>query len=149
MILNQLAPANPEVTFVIVGGASERAIVEGYASLVPANVRLLGAVSDAARNEAYAAADIAINPMFTGSGTNIKMLDFLAAGLPTISTLHGARGISNRNEACFIMDDISRFTIGSSGYDMTHGCVPGLPLKAASSQRRCTIGGTSLRSLGS
>jgi FkbM family methyltransferase len=110
VILNQLAPANPEVTFVIVGGASDRAIVKGFASHVPSNVRLLGAVSDAARNEAYAAADIAINPMFTGSGTNIKMLDFLAAGLPTISTPLGARGIINRNDACFIVDSINRFS---------------------------------------
>ena len=110
VILNQLAPANPEVTFVIVGGASDRAIVEGFASHVPSNVKLLGAVSDAARNEAYAAADIAINPMFTGSGTNIKMLDFLAAGLPTISTPVGARGIINRNDACFIVDDINQFS---------------------------------------
>ena len=105
MILNQLAPANPEVTFVLVGGASDRAIVAGVAPHIPSNVRLLGNVSDAGRNEAYAAADMAINPMFTGSGTNIKMLDFLAAGLPTITTPVGARGIHNRNDACFIVDD--------------------------------------------
>ena len=109
MILNQLAPANPEVTFVLVGGASDRAIVAGVAPHIPGN-RLLGNVSDAGRNEAYAAADMAINPMFTGSGTNIKMLDFLAAGLPTITTPVGARGIHNRNQACFIVDDSSRFS---------------------------------------
>jgi FkbM family methyltransferase len=110
VILNQLAPANPEVTFVLVGGAGDRAMLEGLPSQVPANVRLLGAVSNAERNEAYAAADIAINPMFTGSGTNIKMLDFLAAGLPTITTPVGARGIINRNDACFIVDEIGRFS---------------------------------------
>ncbi len=53
---------------------------------------------------------MAINPMFTGSGTNIKMLDFLAAGLPTITTPVGARGIHNRDQACFIVDDSSRFS---------------------------------------
>jgi FkbM family methyltransferase len=110
MILQQLAPANPEVTFVLVGGVSERAIVEGVAPQIPSNVRLLGVVSDAERNEAYAAADMAINPMFTGSGTNIKMLDFLAAGLPTITTPIGARGIHNPNDACFIVDDSNRFS---------------------------------------
>ena len=109
VILNQLAPANPEVTFVIVGGAGDQALVQGFASTVPSNVRLLGAVGNAERNEAYAAADIAINPMFTGSGTNIKMLDFLAAGLPTITTPVGARGIINRNDACFVVDDLDRF----------------------------------------
>ena len=96
MIINQLAPANPEVTFVLVGGASDRSIVAGVAPDIPGNVRLLGIVNDAERNEAYAAADMAINPMFTGSGTNIKMFDFLAAGLPTLTTPVGARGIHNR-----------------------------------------------------
>ena len=38
---------------------------------------------------------MAINPMFGGSGTNIKMFDFMAAGLPTISTEIGARGIES------------------------------------------------------
>jgi glycosyltransferase involved in cell wall biosynthesis/GT2 family glycosyltransferase len=110
MILNQLASANPEVTFVLAGGVSDRAIVAGVASHISSNVRLLGVVSDAERNEAYAAADIAINPMSTGSGTNIKMLDFLAAGLPTITTPVGARGISNRNDACFIVAESNRFS---------------------------------------
>ena len=34
-----------------------------------------------------------INPMISGSGTNIKMFDFMAAGLPIITTDIGARGI--------------------------------------------------------
>lgn len=109
MILNQLAPANPDVTFIIVGGAGDRVVAEGFSPHTLPNVRLLGAVSDEERNAAYAAADIAINPMLTGSGTNIKMLDFLAAGLPTISTPVGARGITNRHDECFIVDDVSRF----------------------------------------
>jgi glycosyltransferase involved in cell wall biosynthesis len=36
--------------------------------------------------------------MFSGSGTNIKMFDFMAAGLPTLTTLIGARGITNHNQ---------------------------------------------------
>jgi len=31
--------------------------------------------------------------MFSGSGTNIKMLDYLSAGIPVVSTPVGARGI--------------------------------------------------------
>src|SRR5919108_2795226 len=110
VILDQLAPANPDITFVIVGGAGEAAIAEGCASDLPSNIKLFGVVSDEVRNQAYAAADIAINPMFTGFGTNIKMLDCLAAGLPTITTPVGARGIINRHDECFIVDDISRFS---------------------------------------
>jgi len=109
LIIDQLAPANPDVTFIIVGSVGERIAVEIDRSNRPSNVKLLGAVSDEVRNRAYAAADIAINPMFTGSGTNIKMLDFLAAGLPTVTTPIGARGINNRHAACFIVDDIGQF----------------------------------------
>ena len=38
-------------------------------------------------------ADIAINPMLNGSGTNLKMLDYMANGIPVISTKVGARGL--------------------------------------------------------
>jgi glycosyltransferase involved in cell wall biosynthesis/GT2 family glycosyltransferase len=110
VILNQLAPANPDITFVIVGGAGEAVLGESWAANLSTNIKLLGAVSDEVRSAAYAAADIAINPMFTGFGTNIKMLDFLAAGLPTITTPVGARGIINRHDECFIVDDISQFS---------------------------------------
>ena len=37
--------------------------------------------------------DLAINPVTTGSGTNLKMLDYMAAGVPVLSTPHGARGL--------------------------------------------------------
>lgn len=38
-------------------------------------------------------ADVAINPVTSGSGTNLKMLEYLACGLPTITTEFGARGL--------------------------------------------------------
>ncbi|MCL0104448.1 glycosyltransferase family 4 protein, partial [Dehalococcoidia bacterium] len=38
-------------------------------------------------------ADIAINPMMSGSGTNVKMLEYMAYGLPIITTSVGARGL--------------------------------------------------------
>jgi glycosyltransferase involved in cell wall biosynthesis len=41
----------------------------------------------------FDAADIAVNPMLTGSGSNLKQLEFMAMGLPTLATLIGARGI--------------------------------------------------------
>jgi glycosyltransferase involved in cell wall biosynthesis len=51
-------------------------------------------LSDAERNDWLRASDLAVNPMFAGSGTNIKMFDFMAAGLPIVSTDIGARGIA-------------------------------------------------------
>src|SRR5262249_14095684 len=109
-IVDRLAPANPEMTFLVVGGVSEDGEGPAVAGRGGANVKILGLVSDPERDEAYAAADVAINPMFTGSGINIKMLDFLAAGLPTISTPVGARGILNPGEASFIVGEASEFS---------------------------------------
>jgi glycosyltransferase involved in cell wall biosynthesis len=39
-----------------------------------------------------AAADVALNPVNLGSGSSVKMADYLAAGLPVVSTPIGARG---------------------------------------------------------
>ena len=47
------------------------------------------------------AADLAVNPMFVGSGTNIKMFDFMAAGLPIVTTDVGARGIQPESDRAF------------------------------------------------
>jgi glycosyltransferase involved in cell wall biosynthesis/GT2 family glycosyltransferase len=84
-----LAPALPEVRFVLAGGVCDS--LEGVR--LPPNLRLAGLISEDEKLAWLRAADIAINPMFSGSGTNIKMLDFMAAGLPILTTPTGARGI--------------------------------------------------------
>ena len=61
---------------------------------IPANVDLLGLVETEVRNDLLAAAHVALNPMRSGSGTNLKMLDYFAAGIPVISTPVGARGLA-------------------------------------------------------
>lgn len=82
-----LAAACPDVTFVIAGGVG--------AGLVAArpNVVVTGQLDDATRDAWYAAVDFAVNPMMAGSGTNIKMFDFMAMALPVVTTECGARGI--------------------------------------------------------
>ncbi len=42
----------------------------------------------------FLAADFGLNPIQLGSGTNVKMIEFLAARLPILSTPFGARGLS-------------------------------------------------------
>lgn len=101
-IIDTLADACKDVTFFIVGGVGSRLDPNGKA-----NVRVFGIVSDEDKKVIMAASDIAINPMFSGSGTNIKMFDYLAAGLPTISTPVGARGIIN--DGAFVVAGASEF----------------------------------------
>ena len=82
-----LANLLPDVTFVIVGGAGLGMTASRK------NVVVTGQLDEAAKSRWFHAADIGINPMFSGSGTNIKMFDFMAMGLPVVSTATGARGI--------------------------------------------------------
>lgn len=94
-IARQLAPACPDVFFVVVGGVG--AALAGEPAVD--NLMVTGRVDDARRDELLLAADIALNPMNAGSGTNIKMFDYMAAGLPVLTTEIGARGIGTRASA--------------------------------------------------
>jgi glycosyltransferase involved in cell wall biosynthesis len=101
-ICHELAPAFPDVTFAICGGVGGAIDREALARQGMGNVRVTGVIDDAARREYLGASDVALNPMFSGSGTNIKMFDFMAAGLPVISTPTGARGITLSGSALHV-----------------------------------------------
>ncbi len=73
------------------------------------NVLLLGQISDEEKVELYRSADVALNPMLGGSGTNIKMLDYMAAGLPVITTPIGARGLDLENYYSAMICEITEF----------------------------------------
>lgn len=95
VIIDKLALGLPEVTFVIAGGVGE-----GLRSPA-ANVKVTGTLGEDLKLRWLAAADLAVNPMLSGSGTNIKMFDFMAAGLPVLTTPVGARGIDGGAEPPF------------------------------------------------
>jgi len=88
-ILTRLAPAFPSALFVIAGGVSRGLTAEH----LPENVALVGRYSEDAKDLLLTAAHVALNPMFAGSGTNVKVLEYLAHGVPTITTTVGARGL--------------------------------------------------------
>jgi glycosyltransferase involved in cell wall biosynthesis len=95
-IATRLARALPDVTFVIAGGVSEAV------SARQKNLVCTGRLDEADKLNWLRASNIAVNPMFSGSGTNIKMFDFMALGLPTVVTDIGARGIEEGASACFV-----------------------------------------------
>jgi glycosyltransferase involved in cell wall biosynthesis/GT2 family glycosyltransferase len=99
-IAGVLAPALPHTLFVVAGGVGE-----SLANRVkPLNLHVTGYIGDDERQRWLHAADVAVNPMFGGSGTNIKMLDYMAAGLPVVTTPMGARGIDVSEEAFAVAD---------------------------------------------
>ena len=101
-IIKTLSKQCPEITFLIVGGVGTSIGLKDRD-----NIKIFGLVSDEDKDKIFAASDIAINPILHGSGTNIKMFDYLAAGIPTISTPVGARGIENNGS--FIVCDLANF----------------------------------------
>jgi glycosyltransferase involved in cell wall biosynthesis len=101
----EFADAMPSVVFLIVGSAGLKFQNE---KLLP-NIRILGVVDEAEKRALLGAADLAINPMTSGSGSNLKMLDYFAAGLPVLSTPFGARGIDVKAGAHYLESEIGNF----------------------------------------
>ena len=85
----QLALQLPNVHFVLAGAHSESLRVGRRLR----NVSLLGSISEDYLNLLLAGCDLALNPMDGGSGSNLKLLSYLTAGLPVVSTPVGSRGI--------------------------------------------------------
>lgn len=56
------------------------------------NVGLVGVVSDAEKAMWLDVAEFGLNPVASGSGTNLKLVEYAAAGLLVIGTPFGARG---------------------------------------------------------
>lgn len=96
-IIHHLADECPEIEFIIVGGCCNP-----FFNNRKSNVKLLGRVQHKQKLKLFANADIAINPMFSGAGVNLKTLEFLSAGLPLFSTHFGIRGLNLNNNEHYI-----------------------------------------------
>jgi glycosyltransferase involved in cell wall biosynthesis len=78
------------VTFAVVGSVGT-----WFSDVRSPNVVVTGFVPDVLPY--YRAADVLVNPMTTGGGTNLKQLEYLASGVPSVTTAFGARGIAIRD----------------------------------------------------
>lgn len=85
-IAGELARQVPEVDFDIIGSC----LAPGS---YPANVHRHGRVAEETKERLLGSATLALNPMTGGSGSNVKVLDYFAHGLPVLSTEFGMRGI--------------------------------------------------------
>lgn len=101
-LANEIAPLVPEVQFNILGTC----LPEGK---YPANVIRHGRVSEELKEELLGNSHLALNPMSTGSGSNIKVLEYLARGLPVLSTDFGVRGLSGREDEHFLISSLELF----------------------------------------
>ncbi len=88
-VVLRVADELPDVLFVLIGGHSD--LLGGV--VTSANVLVRGKVPTAELTLLLSACDVALNPMLSGSGTNVKALDYLAAGAPVVATPTGMRGL--------------------------------------------------------
>lgn len=87
-IVSQLANQCRNIDFIIAGQCSS-----GFSNLRNRKIKFLGEVDEKQKLQLFSEVDIAINPAFFGTGTKIKTLEFLSAGIPLISTDVGVKGI--------------------------------------------------------
>jgi len=95
----EIARTHPDMRFTIVG----RNPAPEVCSLSSDRVRVTGTVDDV--RPYYASAVAVIAPIRSGSGTRLKILEAMAAGVPVVSTRLGAEGISVEDDVHLLLAD--------------------------------------------
>jgi glycosyltransferase involved in cell wall biosynthesis len=101
----KFAPEMTEVKFIIMGGQC----LAFKDRIPPSNVAFAGIVDEKLKRHIYSIADLAINPMVNGSGTNLKIAEYMANGVPVVSTEVGGRGYNTNHGKQIIIADIKHF----------------------------------------
>lgn len=92
-VVFQIAERCPDVKFLLIGSQCQYF----RDRKLPQNVAMMGLVSEEVKARVFSAVDFALNPIYSGSGTNLKMFDYMAGGLPVITTRFGTRGIKEKD----------------------------------------------------
>jgi len=91
-----------DVKFLVVGKRREKT---GLPSLT-----FTGFVDDL--SDLLSISDVAVAPLFRGSGTRLKILEYFSCGLPVVSTSIGAEGLDIKDGvSIFIEDDLESFAL--------------------------------------
>jgi glycosyltransferase involved in cell wall biosynthesis len=101
-----LHPANTEAFDIIKQYIGPRLVCEdpriviivwgtGFPKFDSQNIRSLGFVEDPSK--VIPVADLAIVPLLSGTGTKLKIMDYMAMGIPVLTTEKGAEGIDATN----------------------------------------------------
>jgi sugar transferase (PEP-CTERM/EpsH1 system associated) len=95
----EIAEMHPELQFIIVGRHPSREVRE----LASDRIRVTGTVEDV--RPLYASAAAVVVPLRVGSGTRLKILEAMAAGVPVVSTRLGAEGIDAIHDVHLLLAD--------------------------------------------
>ena len=95
-VLSQL---DPHVHLLLVGDCGQAAAEE---PALAGRTHRPGRLGDL--RPAFAAADVAVNPVATGSGSNLKLAEYLASGLPVVTTAVGLRGFEGHTSGVMVAE---------------------------------------------
>jgi len=99
-LILELAARRTDWLFILAGShTSEFARTE-----VPANVHMIAIFAEPLLWPLLAGADVALNPMQSGGGSNLKLFDYLAVGTTVVTTEIGARGLPNPAEYTIVAE---------------------------------------------
>ncbi len=112
VLLNDIMPKVlekvPDTLFVFIGRNPPLWLMKSNKQI---NALVLGRVKDP--RPYIAGADVAIAPIYYGSGTRLKILEYLALGKPVVSTSKGMEGLELKNgEHLLIKDKPAEFAEG-------------------------------------
>jgi glycosyltransferase involved in cell wall biosynthesis len=105
-IITRLSKQCPSLKFIVAGTCCNK-----YSHLKIKNVAFLGEIDDEEKKRLFSTVDIAINPAFFGTGTKIKTLEFLSAGIPLISTNVGVNGMRLTKDVHYINASSRNFAL--------------------------------------
>lgn len=108
IIVSRIAPSVlsqiSNVKFLMVGRVKPELLTSS------SDVIFTGVVENVA--EFLGASDIALAPLFQGSGTRLKLLEYFSCGLPVVSTSIGAEGLDVENGVNILIEDsMDKFAI--------------------------------------
>ena len=103
-IIESLSPKMPDLIFALVGS-----ICEALSPRCASNVIQFGRLDDATKDVVVELAAVALNPMLSGSGSNLKLAEYFSKSRPTITTPFGSRGYAITNEHDAIICPLEQF----------------------------------------
>jgi polysaccharide biosynthesis protein PslH len=105
----EIARTHPSLQFMIVG----RDPAPDVRALASDRIHITGTVDDV--RPFYGSAVAVVVPLRSGSGTRLKILEAMAAGVPVVSTRLGAEGIEAKDDVHFLLADDAQEIVAAIG----------------------------------
>jgi len=104
--LLDIAPTLPTTQFHILGSVCQAL---DTAAPLPNNIHLYATQTEARKNYLLSALDLGLNPVTDGSGTNLKIVDYINHGLLVLTTPQGNRGLAFQPDRHLIERPLDQF----------------------------------------